>query len=725
MRLLLFVVAGILAGTAALMPLDRWLFLAVVFFVMLVCSLVFELLRLKGSPFPHALTSLAYLLFVFTSFAADSSYRFNTVPARNLLQYTGNPVLLYGRVDGRPSHYEKGVGWTLDVQEVFFRGRTVAVAGRSKVFMRNAQGSPFPELRNGDMVRVKGKLELIPGAANRGEFDPRHRGRLHRTFVQLYCAGPWHLEHAGERSLNVFERYVVAPVYDYIVLSVDRLVPGGGERKLVRGVLLGEREVLDRGLFDAFRVTGTAHVLAVSGLNVGLLALGVHVLLQRFKVTPQGRWFAFFLIAFVLVVFSYVTGNSPSVKRAAIMSMVLFGGETLGRRAHGVNSLAVSDILILFFDPFDLFNPGFLMTNAAVFAILLVYPVVYPEGQREEGLLRAFMRFLLGSFFVSLSAIIGVSPVIAYYFGTFSVVSLAANLPIVFFSTVMMYTLMPMLFFNLFSSYLAGLFAMSGWFFARLTLDSAFFFSRLPFASVTLRPDLFEILLYYAILAAAAWFIHRKAWGKFAIALLLGLNALLWYGMSKPVERRCGLVTVNLGRNLSLLYASECETVIVDGGRNARDGERIMRQIDEYRLPPPSAAVQFFSKDSLVMGLPVPKRMMRDDGQLALSSMVIGRPMEKVLSIRTRTRSLLYLSGTSRLRNAAAWKADVVILAVYRFREKQRRQIENWLGYVRPKRCILLEGSFLTAVDRAALRRFAARRPNLEIRRPDRQIVIP
>jgi len=725
LRLLLFVVGGILAGTASLTPLDTLLFFSLLFSVLLACALGFEFFQRKANPFPHAVTSVVYLLFVFSAFAAGSHYRFNTVPEHTLLDYTGNPVLLYGRVDGRPSRYEKGVGWTLEAQEVFFRGRSVELADRARIFMRNGSGGLSVELHNGDMVRVKGMLQLIPEAANRGEFDPRRYARMHGTHVQLFCAGPWHMERTGKTDLNFFERFVVAPVYDYIVATVDSLVPEGGERKLVRGVLLGEREVLDREVFEAFKTTGTAHVLAVSGLNVGLLALGIHVLLQRFKVTTAGRWFAFALIAVVLLVFSYVTGNSPSVKRAAIMSMVLFGGETLGRRAYGVNSLAVSDILILLFDPFDLFNPGFLMTNAAVLAILLVYPLLYPPGHKEKSLLRAALRFLSGSFFVSLAAIIGVSPVIAYYFGTFSVISLAANLPVVFFSTVMMYSLMPMLFFNLFAGYLAGFFATSSWFLARLTLESALFFSKVPFASVSLRPDLVEVSSYYLLVVVATVFFRRRAWGKLAIALLVGLNVFVWYGMAKPAERGRGLVTVNLGRNLSLLYATGSETVIVDGGRNARDAERIMHQIGEYRFPPPVAAVQFFSKDSLLSTLPVPKRMMQHEKRLALSSMVIGRPMEKVLSIRTRERSLLYLSGTSRLREEPAWKADVVILAVYRFREKQQRQIESWLGYVKPKRCILLAGSFLTQQDKAALYRFATRRPDTEIREPDRQIVIP
>lgn len=723
LRLLLFVVAGIVTGSASLISLEGWLALALLLIVSLALALCLEFFYRKGASFPHVATSVFYLLFVCTVFAALSHYRFNTLPERNLLRYTGSTLVLYGRVATRPVSYEKGIGWTMDVQEVFFHGRTVRLADRARVFVRGASGGTMPELRSGDLVRLKGSLRLIPGAANRGEFDPRRHARMERVFVQLYCAGPWHLEHTGRSSLTGFERHVVTPVYKYIVASVDQLVPEGSERKLVRGVLLGEREVLDREVFEAFRITGTAHVLAVSGLNVGLLALGIHVLLQRVRVTLAGRWFSFALFGFVLLVFSFVTGNSPSVKRAAIMSLVLFGGQTLGKRSYGLNSLAVSDIVILLFDPLDLFNPGFLMTNAAVLGILFVSPFL-SRHHADEGFAGMFLRLLSGSFLVTVAAVVGVSPVVAYYFGTFSLVGLVANLPVVFFSTLMMYALMPMIFFNLFASSIAGLFATSAWLFARLTLQAAMFFSSSPFASIPLRPDGVDLFVYYGSVLVAAWFFTRHEWGRLLMTLLLGMNLLLWRGVLSPAEQSDGLVTVNLGRAVALLYATRSETVIIDAGRNVRDSSRILRQLNGHGLPPPVATVQFFSPDSVFSAFPVSLHMNDTQKQLRLPTMVVTRPMEKVLLVRSRNRSMLYVSGISRLRKLPAWKADVVILTVYRFREKQRLEMESWLGYVRPKRCVVLFGSFLTERERTALFRFAAGRPDMDVRRPDRQIVI-
>ncbi len=725
-RLLCIVIPGILAGVTLSLSVYGWLLLSALALVALLASLLFEKLRSKAS-FPLFFSSISYLLFVFFCFAAYSDYQLNYVPRDGLLRFSGKDVLLYGRIADRPNFSKTGVGWILEVEEVFDNGRTFKLNDRAKVFMRSA-GKPDVKIGYGDMVRVKGKLDLIPEAANRGEFDPRKAARMKQLSVQLYCAGPWLVQHEGEPRLNGFERFIVQPVYDYITKSLEELLPPGEERKLSAGVLTGERETMSDEVFEAFKLTGTAHILAVSGLNVGLLALVIQICLQRFKVTTLGRWLSFVLFVFILLVYCYVTGNSPSVKRAAFMSLVLIGGETLGRKSYPVNSLAIADFLILLFDPFDLLNPGFLMTNGAVLAILLIYPDFFdsPSSQKGGGLLRSSGRLLLGSVMITIAAIIGVSPVIAYYFGTFSLISILANIPVVLFSTLLMYALVPMLLLNLVSGYAASFFAATSFFLAELTLRSALWFSQVPFASITLRPDAVEVWLYYALLSALLLFGYRKAWGKVAVSFLLGVNLLIWYDFAlHPPFDAPDMVTVNLGRNLATVFSSGSETVLIDAGRTPRDQKRILQQLDEYNVAAPKAVIQFYTPDSLISKVPARYHMLQADSTLSLPSMVIVRPEEKVLKLWSRRHSLLIVSGTSRLKEEELYKADIAILWVYRFAPKQQQQITAWLNYAKPKRCILIPGSFLPRANLTLMQRFAASRPGIEVRSKTRQVVVP
>ncbi|GEM_PF-170112 len=722
-RLLVAVVLGILAGVNLQLPLEGWVLSCAFALVALLTSLLYE--KIKGnSPFPLFFSAFSYSLFVVFCFAAFSAYRQDYTPCDGLLPFCGKNVLIYGRIDGRPNFSESGASWIMEVEEIFENGRMVKLQDRAKVFMHNG-GQTEVRVRNGDMVRVKGKLDLIPEASNRGEFDPRKAARMKQLSVQLYCSGPWQVLSDGESRLNGFERLVVEPTYDYIMKSLEVLIPEGQERKLSSGVITGERETMSEEVFEAFKTTGTAHILAVSGMNVGLLALVIQIFLQRLKVTTVGRWLSFTLFVFILIVYCYVTGNSASVKRAAFMSLVLIGGETLGKKTWPVNSLAFADILILLFDPLDLLNPGFLMTNGAVLAIFLVYPVFVPSQKQEGGFLRGLAGALFSSVMITLAAIIGVSPVIAYYFGTFSVISILANIPVVLFSTLLMYALVPMLLVNLVSGTVASYFAATSFFLAELTLQSALWFSRVPFASITIKPDIAEILIYYTMLPITLVFIKRKAWGQVMVTLLLGVNMLFWYSFFLQSHSVApALVTVNLGKNLATLFSSGSETVLIDAGKTSRDQKRITRQVTEYGLDTPTAVVQFYSPDTLIAQIPARKRLFQADTTIALSSMVIVRPEEKVIKIWSRKCSMLVMSGTSRLKEEELYKADIAVLWIYRFGEKQKQQITSWIGYAKPKRCILVPGSFLSHDQLVELHRFVKEHQGVEVRSKTKQVVV-
>jgi len=722
-RLLVVIVSGILAGVNMTFSLEGWLFVSALSAVILLASLLYEK-RGSVAPFPCFFSVVSYTLFVFFSFAAFSSYRHDYTPRDGLTAFCGKNVLLYGGIDGRPNFSESGTSWVMEVEEVFDNGKTVKLHDRAKVFMRNGKVTGT-RVRNGDMVRVKGKLDLVPEASNRGEFDPHQAARMKQISVQLYCSGPWQMLSDGTSRLNAFERFIVQPAYDYIMRSLDELLPEGQVRKLSSGVLTGERETMSDEVFGAFKMTGTAHILAVSGMNVGLLALVIQIFLQRMKITTFGRWLSFLLFLFILIVYCYVTGNSASVKRAAFMAMVLMGGETLGRKTWPVNSLALADILILFFDPLDLLNPGFLMTNGAVLAIFLIYPVFIPSGKQGGGFLRGIKTLLLSSVMITLAAIIGVSPVIAYYFGTFSVISILANIPVVLFSTLLMYALVPMLLVNLFSSALASIFAASSYFLAELTLQSALWFSRVPFASITIKPDATEIWLYYAMLACALFFFSQKALGKVAVTLLLGANMLFWYSFSRqPQSNAPALVTVNLGKNLAIFFSSGTESVLIDAGKAIRDQKRLARQITEYGLDAPTAVVQFYTPDSLIAQMPASKHLLQAESLLIMPSMVMVRPEEKVIKIWSRKRSMIMVSGTGRLREEECYKADIAILWIYRFTDKQQSQLASWISFAQPKRCILVPGSFLSHSQLLDLQKFAALHPGVEVRSKSQQIVV-
>ena len=717
LRLLVCAVAGIVAAIALPVAPFAWLAAA------LAACVVMGTLLLVGSNRPpfgklSLFTAFCYLTAVFSAFAFHASAAFRFAPSPSLLEWSGRDVILSGFIDGRPNDGDGVTTMPLRVTEVFENGRRTRVSDRAKVVVRMARDEET-RFQDGDFARVKGRLGLIPVASNRGEYDPRWQQRLKGMHVQIFCAGPWQVLREAPKPGFSFIRNLVNPLRNYLKAALDTHVPDGEERQFVKGMILGERDMLSAELNDEFRRTGTAHVLAVSGLHVALLAYAVNLCLQRLKVTTAGRWVAMLLLASIIALYSFVTGHAPSIKRAAIMSAMLFAGGALGRKSYAVNTLATSDLVILLFDPLDLFNPGFVMTNGAVLGILKLYPplaALAPDGKKLHW--RA-LRLAWEAFAVSLSAMIGVSPVIALYFGTFSVSGIVANLPAVLFSNFAMYAALPLFLFHGLGGWIASLFGTATWLFARLTLFFVHLFSSMPYASVAIRPDFFDVAVFYLAVALLFYAFSKKAWGRAAIAVLLGANLLLWHEATRPVPKAPCVVTVNLGKEMAVLFSSGGETCLVDAGRREGSWERIRRQSESWGLAAPVAVASIFTPDPVMQTLPV-SPMPSGSGSETRETFVVRRLDEKALKIDSRVRSLLLVSGMKRLEAQRADGADVVFW-IHRFTGKEWGRLDAWIAASRPRRMLLVPGPFMSAGQRELLRRYARVRPGVEVRSRNRQ----
>lgn len=722
-RLLACAVAGILSGMASPFDPAAWLGLAVASALAALASArPWRRRHLYGAPgWPGA---VLYLLAVVAAFALSASIRYTFAPTPSLLAWSGREVILAGLVEGRPERAPGGTGFRMRVTGLFHEGRQRQLDDRARVLVRVPPEGEFP-VEEGEVVRVKGRPGPIPRAANLDEYDPRRQARYRGVLVQVYCPGPWKvLRDPPPKGFNLYGS-IVNPLRRHLAGSIDGTFPPGRERQFVKGMILGDRELLPEELGEAFRRTGTAHVIAVSGLHVALLALAVNLCLQRLKVTNAGRVAAFILFVVVLAAYSFVVGNAPSIKRAAIMSAVMVGGGVLGRKTFALNSLAASDLLILLVDPFDLFNAGFLMTNAAVVGILLIHPRLSRLPRFSGGLFGRASAALWSAFSVSLSAMVGVGPVIALFFATWSPSGILANLPAVLLSNLAMYAALPLFLFHGVAGWMAVPFGLSSWLLAKFTIHSTMFFSRLPMASVELRPDLFEVAVFYAAVCGMLFFLDRRRWGLVAIVALAGGNLVLWHGLLEPVPKPPALLTVNLGRQVAVLFSSGSETVLVDTGASDRSWERIRRQAELRGFARPVAAVSFLSPDSSLGSVPVPHRLGASGTALVLESLVVTRPAERVLRIEGRRRSLLMVSGMGRLMEIRGRPGESVMLWIYRFTGKQWRELDAWMAAYKPGRMVLVEGPFMSAAQRGLLARFAAARQGVEVRSKSLQVAVP
>lgn len=209
-------------------------------------------------------------------------------------------------------------------------------------------------------------------------------------------------------------------------ILLDRLADSGVDGDayaVVAAMALGDKSALTHELRDTYSVSGASHVLALSGLHLGI----IYGLLWLFL--PHRRWPAvsqtIILIAMWLYVF--LVGMPVSVVRSAVM-LTVYGLLSIGHRNKmSVNALAFTAIVMLMWNPEWLFDIGFQLSFMAVLAILLFVPVfegVFSAKYLQE---HRMVRYVWGLVAVSVSAQIGVAPLIAYYFGRLSTYFLVTN----------------------------------------------------------------------------------------------------------------------------------------------------------------------------------------------------------------------------------------------------------------------------------------------------------
>lgn len=201
------------------------------------------------------------------------------------------------------------------------------------------------------------------------------------------------------------------------------------EAGIIAAIILGERSLVPEHIRELFIHTGTAHILAISGLHVGIVAFLVFLLLAILHLNRKGQYI--FTILF-LIFYAFLTGLRPSVVRATIMAIIFLSSFVVERETDNVNTLSLAAIVILLTNPLTLFNVGFQLSFASVLSIIYFYPrILKILSGCSLNLNYKPLLFLMQSLAISLAAWIGVVGIMAYYFHIITPVSIFANLLII------------------------------------------------------------------------------------------------------------------------------------------------------------------------------------------------------------------------------------------------------------------------------------------------------
>jgi competence protein ComEC len=219
----------------------------------------------------------------------------------------------------------------------------------------------------GEVVLTGGKLLPVTALNNPGEFDAVSFYRSRRIEGTLFTSSDV-VEKTGMRSsLNS----ILTSWRDFLAAKMEEQLDGTF-LAISKALILGDKSDLDAETMSAFSTTGSMHVLAVSGLHIGLILVLFQRVLGLFpnRITKRQS----IVLAIVLIwVYGGITGASPAVMRAVVMFTILSGAQLMNRQSNQMNVLGFSAVLLLSFDPWMLFDLGFQLSYAAMLGIFLLY----------------------------------------------------------------------------------------------------------------------------------------------------------------------------------------------------------------------------------------------------------------------------------------------------------------------------------------------------------------
>jgi ComEC/Rec2-related protein len=311
----------------------------------------------------------------------------------------------------------------------------------------------------------------------------------------------------GEIIDSVVSGHVLSVLFRPIKTYIDEMLSQSflhDRYRVASGLILGGSGRLAADLRDVFSRAGVLHILAVSGLHVGFVAMIIGFILFF---VPVDHRFKYALVMIGLVLYAGVTGFRPSVLRATLMAFLFGLAGILQRNVDHMHILNLTAIAFLIVEPLLIFDVSAQLSFAAVYGILYLFPILNTFVVRRVGV--RFLRFLLTSMVVSFSAQLFVAPLLMFYFHRLPVYAVLTNVLIVPLAALIIMLLFMYFFSTLLWSSLAGVVAWVTSILISLLITLSKFFAGLPCSSIAVCiSPVFVVPLYLLVLRRARRWVY-------------------------------------------------------------------------------------------------------------------------------------------------------------------------------------------------------------------------
>ncbi len=285
----------------------------------------------------------------------------------------------------------------------------------------------------GQLIKLSTKINTIPGPKNPNAFDYKTYQANNDIYFQGFCKGDyWSSTNKYESTFQIIANRIRAK----LLILFKSALGNGQEYAVGSALVLGFRDDVSEEINNAYIQTGSIHILAVSGLHVGIISGFLGLLLGMIKYNSlKIRLLKLLIILVFLWGFVLIVGAGGSIIRAAVMFSIIHTGSMLAKRKYTYNTLAASAFVILIWNPKMLYDVGFLLSYAAVIGIITIQPLLkrlwYPESK--------IIKMIWELSTITLAAQIATIPLVLYFFNQTSIYFLISGIIVVPISTIAMY----------------------------------------------------------------------------------------------------------------------------------------------------------------------------------------------------------------------------------------------------------------------------------------------
>jgi len=503
---------------------------------------------------------------------------FTNAEDENHLSKIIQPIQAYEAVV-RSVPEEKANSWKVEVEITNVKTKQwQPITGKLLLYVSKKE-QPSLSWHYGDKILVRGNPQELRPPANPGEFDFKRflsfRNISHQQYVQ---SSDVKFIQPNSRPGFIYYSHLART---WSMKKLNEFVHGDDERAIAIALVLGVTDGIDNDLQNAYAASGAMHVLAVSGMHVGIIYAIILFLFKPLNKYKGSKWLVAVISLVSLWAFSFVTGNSPSVLRAVTMFSFIAVARPFGKRTNIYNTLAASVFVLLIYNPYLIMSVGFQLSYLAVIGIVYLQRPLYNLWSIDNRIGDWMWQITC----VSIAAQIATFSLGLLYFHQFPIYILISNLFVIPLSTLVLLVGI----FLLAISFISPLASLTGivleWLIKALNW-TVFKTEALPMSLINnIHITTFQCLLLVSIIVALILLVEFKSirWLYFAFGFVLIYTIMQWQHFFKSIDQK-QLIVYSINKHQAIEFVDRGQSYFVCDSLLQVDEDRIRFHISPNRL---------------------------------------------------------------------------------------------------------------------------------------------